>query len=1238
MASLIKNQIVKHLSTFARNLKPEQISLEVLRGKGQLRNLELNEEVISERLEFPPWLKIVKAHCSSVTVKIPWTQIKSAPVQLYVEELQVVIRLVTPTSPNISKKTSPTQFIFNLKSNKSYDLPERVLECLSLYVQSIEIYFETESNSTINFGGSIMLSHLVLESRMPNFHEWPNGQIPKINMTRIHERTLGQVLFFKHVSWRVLKIEASHNNNNNLNEKQTRRGSALNSPLRLLTENGRCRITIKKNTADCSLIAGRMELLFDEIHWLAYMAHLRSAIDFYQHIMYLANLSSNILPKQLSVHQFVDQQKNATVSASSAPHVSSSNINVFRQHDITQSSHHLLISRIDLHLCDDSSAEDLPPDWNIDSGAMQATILKLRVDFYPQHKVFETDGKQSSRSNWLRYVAPNTFTDLATRQLDHHFGLINSKMDSNTRLRFERIWPQLVSANVVIRIEDLIIQAISERNTKKEDIAYLIEVNQSLKNRMPQPLSFAHLEITSYNFPATDSYPVPPNSVYLMLAPFVLIPDTKSIRWLIYAFENILNSFEAPQHSIIKQDNSNDKQVEIRIEMIMPKIMLNPDNLTLTAPTLNNKKEDEEETKRKFSSSNNNQDKQQPLPPPPTTINSPIFPKRFFIHLTTILFSNYTLLSDTDINIQLKFPLVLKSKAQRYSTLNFIKFVENLCFNNSIGEEKEEYLMLQTILRRIEESDKIKNLICDNENEEWYFSVPTLWVDCDFGPNTWELPLINDLNIFGSLNCLIDREGKIKGNCVQIEPRSNIDVVLDHFQYVQIEKLGDLITELIDQINSDRQFFAKHQIDNFHNSIPISIYLHCKKINLHLVLPQGLSPSPYDNNYNFEFFTPLEVYQSSSETSSHAINYETPNSPSLSQQTTNTKLLIYPQQMTTTKSATSLVNSSLNEKQTPKSVQQQQLHPKSARGSLTMTETSLGNYGKVKGIKTVSSLPRVCDVLNENVVQSDKKQQQKIINYMGQTISSPSSDFCRMSTTTPGDLESNFDETISITSVSTEQICFDSILNDREESEIFDEDEEGIVEAEEANEEEEDFCENKQLKQQQNNKNNLQILRLKEKFFGREINCFDVIIEDFNFYLNLNDGNTKAFGFAKSLNVDERLHVVCGKIYNERKESSSSNTIDETLSPTKINDESEEIFDTINPMDFAQLKIELNSVGKESNLKLNIDGINIHLEKEIVSQLGPFFENQEVLNDSSKAAIELILQNCNIEIKVCLGN
>ena len=40
---------------FARNLKPEQISVEVLRGKGELKNIVLNEDVLSEKLELPPW-------------------------------------------------------------------------------------------------------------------------------------------------------------------------------------------------------------------------------------------------------------------------------------------------------------------------------------------------------------------------------------------------------------------------------------------------------------------------------------------------------------------------------------------------------------------------------------------------------------------------------------------------------------------------------------------------------------------------------------------------------------------------------------------------------------------------------------------------------------------------------------------------------------------------------------------------------------------------------------------------------------------------------------------------------------------------------------------------------------------------------------------------------------------------------------------------------------------------------
>ena len=68
--------------SFAKNLKPEQISLEVLGGTGELRNIVLNEAVLTEKLELPPFLKLKKAECNRVKVKVPWTKLNSSPVQI----------------------------------------------------------------------------------------------------------------------------------------------------------------------------------------------------------------------------------------------------------------------------------------------------------------------------------------------------------------------------------------------------------------------------------------------------------------------------------------------------------------------------------------------------------------------------------------------------------------------------------------------------------------------------------------------------------------------------------------------------------------------------------------------------------------------------------------------------------------------------------------------------------------------------------------------------------------------------------------------------------------------------------------------------------------------------------------------------------------------------------------------------------------------------------------------------
>ena len=69
----------------------DQINLSTLKGEGELRNLELNEEVLTDLLELPSWLRLRKAHCNRVTVRIPWTKLKSVPINLCLDEVRLLI-------------------------------------------------------------------------------------------------------------------------------------------------------------------------------------------------------------------------------------------------------------------------------------------------------------------------------------------------------------------------------------------------------------------------------------------------------------------------------------------------------------------------------------------------------------------------------------------------------------------------------------------------------------------------------------------------------------------------------------------------------------------------------------------------------------------------------------------------------------------------------------------------------------------------------------------------------------------------------------------------------------------------------------------------------------------------------------------------------------------------------------------------------------------------------------------
>lgn len=75
-------RLMHEILRFVKNLSPDKINLSTLRGEGDLTNLELDEKVLISLLELPNWLSLDRAWCNKVSIRIPWTKLKSVPICL----------------------------------------------------------------------------------------------------------------------------------------------------------------------------------------------------------------------------------------------------------------------------------------------------------------------------------------------------------------------------------------------------------------------------------------------------------------------------------------------------------------------------------------------------------------------------------------------------------------------------------------------------------------------------------------------------------------------------------------------------------------------------------------------------------------------------------------------------------------------------------------------------------------------------------------------------------------------------------------------------------------------------------------------------------------------------------------------------------------------------------------------------------------------------------------------------
>ncbi|KRY53165.1 UHRF1-binding protein 1-like [Trichinella britovi] len=518
MASIIKNQILKHFSRFAKNVSPDQISVEVLRGKGELYNIELNEDVLTDVLEFPSWVRIQKAVCSRIIVKIPWTRLKTHPVLLFIDEVRV--ELVLSAGIHHAKFTNgPTVSSYSM-DNSSYGFAHRVMEGITIRCNAVEVFFTSQK-----FGGSLMLSQISVESRTPFWKEAND-----LRETRITDSHSKQILLFKQISWKTLRLEAS-----TLGDSIAT-GYNINAPLRLITSQGRCRFITKKSTIDGSVFRGRLALILDNLLWVASLSQVQSAISFFHFVMDLIRQSNATMTTEIN-------KDNPTRRASSASQqhqqyeqqqLPSETNAAFQQFNVIETSFHCYIAHIDLHICDESKEEggESSEDLLIENGAMQVTLKKLVCDFYPYHPA------GGSRKHWI-YYQETMFSERTNDLLKKYKEIIETEFSPSN---CDNIFSDLMSLVCVFRLQDIFIFCVTDPSSSKHK---------------------------TEKFLSTD---LPPSSSFLRLHPVRVFLDLRTIRWINYVFLKVNQSLSSDSYTNEAMKNALHK--DIYMDVMMPRVIV----------------------------------------------------------------------------------------------------------------------------------------------------------------------------------------------------------------------------------------------------------------------------------------------------------------------------------------------------------------------------------------------------------------------------------------------------------------------------------------------------------------------------------------------------------------------------------------------------------------------------------------------------------------------------------------
>ncbi|KAM9846016.1 bridge-like lipid transfer protein family member 3B isoform 2-T2 [Aulostomus maculatus] len=585
MAGLIKKQILKHLSRFAKNLSPDKINLSTLKGEGQLTNLELDEEVLQSLLDLPTWLAINRVCCNKAAIRIPWTKLKTHPISLTLDKVEM--EMSTCDEPRPPNGPSP---IATASGQSEYGFAEKVVEGMSLSINSIVIRISAKA-----FNASFELSQLQVYSVNTSW------SISDLRFTRIQDPQRGEILTFKEISWQMIRIEADaiHSTEHEM----------LSAPIRLITNQSKIRVTLKRRIKDCNVVASKLILILDDLLWVLTDSQLKAMVQYAKSLSEAMEKSAQQRKSMATEDQVssapASAQQVRTQQASTAADQSATMAKLFNAYDVCETSHHLQITHLDLHICDDIHAVDKVINKRITGGAMQLSFSSITLDYYPFHRAGEScvhwmhySEATKTREGWARSLleefksnvemlksAVRDQQGVAPAHGSPQHGKINTSSTSFSPPP-ETPKTQLMSSSVVLRMADFSIYQVSTADQRRSSPKTMISCNKK-SLYLPPEMPAIHVEFTEYYFPDGKDYPIPCPNLYAQLNALQLVLDPRSLVWLNLFALDLRQSLEQFMEIYKLNDSQKpDEHVDIKVDGLMLKLVIPTDRDPSCPPDL----------------------------------------------------------------------------------------------------------------------------------------------------------------------------------------------------------------------------------------------------------------------------------------------------------------------------------------------------------------------------------------------------------------------------------------------------------------------------------------------------------------------------------------------------------------------------------------------------------------------------------------------------------------------------